>query len=94
MKTFLLIAGFLFAGSAFANGDGLTADQLVDAAKLVLNDFKTDRPDLADDVTAFKAWKSGDEGKVRIYVTNDRGQSLSFVYGCHSHDDLFECHAQ
>lgn len=93
MKALLLLAGILLSGTSFADGHGLTTDQVLDAAKIAVDTFEIDRPADAARILGFKSWKSDDEAKVIIYVTSG-SRTLQFKYNCHGHDNRFECHAQ
>jgi predicted transcriptional regulator len=85
----IIAAGLMLPATAFA--DGLTTDQLVDATKIAIENFNLERPALTNGITGFKTWKSGQDGKVKIYVTSG-GQNSEFTYTCHGHDGIFECH--
>ncbi len=90
-QIFALLVGLTIAApNAFA---ALTSAQVLDISKIAVLDFETVNPDHAPHFTGFKAWKSGADGKVKIYVDHD-GHAMEFNYLCHVHDGATECHAQ
>lgn len=79
-----------FASQAFG---AFTSTELIDATRLAVSDFETVNPDHAEHFTGYKAWKSGEDSKVKIYVDHN-GHMMEFNYLCQNHDDGIECHAQ
>lgn len=68
-------------------------DELQSAAAIALDDFEQSNPSHVPHFTGYKAWKSGDEAKVKIYVSHD-GMNMDFNYLCMKHDASIACHAQ
>lgn len=93
MKSILsaLAIGVAISTSAFAHGP-LTTTELLEVTKLAVADFTTAQPAHAEHLSGYKAWFSGEEAKVKIYVAHN-GTNMEFNYTCHKHDEL-ECHAQ
>lgn len=85
---FFAVAAASISLNAFA---AFNVDNVVEASKLALDDFKTTTH--AEHFVGFKAWKSGDEAKVKVYVDHD-GMAMEVNYLCHQHDGEIECHAQ
>jgi hypothetical protein len=82
---------FTFIGTpAFAE---FSMDELLAVTKVALTDFTAAHPDHVDHFTGYKAWKSGEDAKVKVYVTHS-GMSMDFNFVCHKHDEAMECHAQ
>jgi hypothetical protein len=67
--------------------------ELQQATKLASDTFEAEHRDHVDHFVGFKSWKSGEDSKVKIYVTHD-GMNMEFNYLCHKHDDKVECHVQ
>lgn len=85
-----IVAGIgLMTSPAFG---AFTSAQLLTVTGIAVTDFETENPDHAEHFTGYKAWKSGEEAKVKIYVDHD-GHAMEFNYDCHNHDGEFECHA-
>lgn len=90
----LAMTGLLCASSAWA---AFTPEQLVEATRVALADFKESQAAHADHFTGFKAWKSGDAGMVRIYIRH-HGTEAEFNYHCVEIEPTdesppVECHA-
>lgn len=85
----VLSAGFASASFAapFSVGD------LLSATKMATDTFVAANPGHSAHFTGYKAWLSGDESKVKIYVDHN-GMAMDFNYLCHKHDARIECHAQ
>lgn len=66
---------------------------LLSATKIATDDFAVKNPTHAPHFTGYKAWLSGDESKVKVYVDHN-GMPMDFSYLCHNHDAHIECHAQ
>lgn len=84
----IAVAATSFSVNAFA---AFTVDNVVEASKLAIEEFKTTAH--AEHFVGFKAWKSGDEAKVKVYVDHN-GTAMEVNYQCHKHDGEIECHAQ
>lgn len=84
----LILGLALFSSMAF--GAALTNDQLLEATKLAMADYTAANPTHVDHVTGFKSWKSGTDGKVRIYVTHG-GHKMETDYTCMDHGSGLEC---
>jgi hypothetical protein len=85
-----MIASLGFASAGRAEVD---FDQLQALSKVAFSDFSAANPDHVQHFTGFKAWKSGDDGRVKIYVNHD-GMAMEYTYLCHFHDEEPECHLQ
>ena len=95
MKTRITGCAFAFltlASASIARADFSVADVHV-AGKSATDAFAAANPDHVAHFTGYKAWKSGEEAKVKIYVSHD-GMNMEFNYLCHKHDDGIECHNQ
>ena len=60
--------------------------------ELAVNDFMQNNAGHAAHFTGYKTWKSGDDVKVKVYVSHD-GMNMGFNYTCHKHGATIECHA-
>src|SRR5690349_6906761 len=78
MKRLIAIASFLVFGgtSVFASGP-FTIPQLQDASKLAIHDFSEANTEHVEHFVGYKTWISGDDAKVKIYVTHE-GADLEF----------------
>jgi hypothetical protein len=85
-----LVAGSLFFGSQALGA--FTSAELIMATEKAVADFETENPDHAAHFTGFKSWKSGDDGKVKIYVDHN-GHAMEFNYQCQKQDNELECQA-
>ncbi len=88
---FLLVLALpltLLATTARAN---FSVDEVVQGTQEGLKLFKT--TEHAEHFVGFKAWKSGEEMKLKVYANHD-GAPVEVNYMCHKHDDGLECHAQ
>ncbi len=92
-KLFVLVAGFsaTFATASFAAE--FTVAELLSATKIAVDDFARLNPTHVDHFTGYKAWKSGEESKVKVYVDHS-GMKMDFTFACHKHEADLECHAQ
>lgn len=91
----LILAGFvgsltLGSSAAFA---AFSIEELHTATKKATDAFATANPDHVEHFSGYKSWKSGEDAKVKIYVSHD-GMNMEFNYLCHNHDGTIECHAQ
>ena len=92
MRTFaLIILAGAFSVPAFAQS--FTVDQLSEAGRLASNQWMGSSSSNNDKYVGFKVWRSGSEGKVKVYY-KEGDQSLNVSYLCHIHDDEIECHQQ
>ena len=71
--------------------DGFNIDQIQEVSKIAIAKFKTDHADMIDHATGYKTWKSGVDGKVKIYINHD-GMAMEYNYLCHQHETAIECH--
>jgi hypothetical protein len=86
-----LAFGLLLPGaSAIAE---FSVDELQIAAKTAIEDFSKGNPDHVQHLTGYKVWKSGDDAKVKIYVSHD-GMDMDFNYLCMKHAATTVCHAE
>lgn len=90
LKIVTAFSAFVFPTLAWA---AFSPAELVDVTRIALADFTEANPDHAPHFTGFKAWKSGEDARVKIYVDHD-GHAMEFNFSCHRHDDGPECHAQ
>lgn len=90
-RMILSFASFALIGStAFG---AFSIDELNKATSTATGSFQKDHADHVEHFTGYKSWKSGDDAKVKIYITHD-GMSMEFNYVCHKHDTGIECHVQ
>ena len=82
-----------FAATGFAAAVELDFNGLQTISKVAFTDFTAANPAHVQHFTGFKAWKSGDDGRVKIYVNHD-GMAMEFSYLCHFYDEGPECHLQ
>ena len=68
-------------------------EELHTATKTAVTEFTSDHSEHVEHFTGYKSWLSGEESKVKVYVTHD-GMNMNFTYLCHKHDGSVECHAQ
>ena len=95
MKSTLLALGVLTAmsvSSAFASLAGFSSDDLLEATRVSIQDFKTSNPDHAEHVSGFKSWQSGTDAKVKLYVAHD-GMTMAYDYDCAKHGTDIHCNA-
>lgn len=90
MQCAVMAAALLTASPSFA---AFTMEELADVTKVGLKAFSTKEPTHSKHSIGFKSWVSGEDAKVKIYVTHD-GMSMEFNYLCHKHDGASECHEQ
>lgn len=89
-KVILAFSTFVVPTLAWA---AFSPDDLVDTTKIAIADFTAANPDHVAHFTGFKAWKSDEDARVKIYVDHD-GHAMEFNFTCHKHDEGIECHAQ
>lgn len=89
----LLISAFGLIAYSQAAMAAFSIEELHTATKTAAELFKTDHADHAAHFTGYKSWLSGEEAKVKVYVSHD-GMTMDFNYLCHKHDASIECHAQ
>lgn len=86
----------VFAHSAFA---GFSIEDLHQASRSATDDFQQENPDHVEHFVGYKSWKSGEDAKVKIYVSHG-GMNMEFNYNCYKHDNhethetLIQCHVQ
>ena len=94
MKRKLLGAALaIVAVSVPAFAAPMNFETLSTVSKLAYDDFAAANPDHVVHFNGFKAWPSGDDGRVKIYVNHD-GMAMEFNYNCHVHEEGAECHRQ
>jgi len=91
MKTILASLAFVLLSTKAFGAMGF--DDLQAVTKLAYEDFVAAHPDMAAGFNGYKAWQSGDDAKVIIYMSHD-GMSMQYSYVCHRHEEGLECHAQ
>lgn len=84
-----MLSGFLVALSGQA---AVTFDDLQSATKTAFEDFTTRNPSHVEHFTGFKTWKSGNDGKVKIYVDHG-GMNMEFNYTCIREAEVISCHS-
>lgn len=89
----LLFSAFAVLAYSQAAWAAFSIDELNTATKTATEDFKTRQPDHVAHFNGYKSWPSGEDAKVKIYVSHD-GMNMDFNYVCHKHDSSIECHAQ
>jgi len=89
----LLVAAFAFVAYSQSAWAAFSIDELHTATKTAVDMFKKDQAEHAAHFTGYKSWLSGEEAKVKVYVSHD-GMTMDFNYLCHKHDAAIECHAQ
>ena len=87
----LIVAGLVSMSTA-AMAD-FSPEQMLEVTKLAIDDFKVAQREHVPHFYGYKAWKSADDVKVKIYVLHD-GMTMDFNYLCHEHETGLECHAQ
>ena len=85
VASMITIAG---TGMAAIDFTGLQA-----ITKIANAEFVAAHADHAQHLTGFKVWQSGDDARVKIYVTHN-GMPMEFNFLCHVHEEGPECHAQ
>ncbi len=92
IKKTLLLASTLFASTQVSFA-AFSIDETHQAAKIATENFSEERPDHVEHFTGYKAWKSGDDAKVKIYISHD-GMNMEFNYTCMKHETAIACHTQ
>lgn len=93
MKKRIVVGVFgslMTAGQAFA---AFSIDELHEATRAATETFVAANADHVEHFTGYKSWKSGEDARVKIYVSHD-GMNMEFNYLCHKHETEIECHAQ
>ena len=90
---YALIASLFLSVISPAAFGAFSIAELVAANSLALKDFESKQASHVAHFNGYKAWKSGEDAKVKIYVLHD-GMNMEFDYVCHKHLDAMECHAQ
>ncbi len=94
MKTNSLILGLSMIALAFGtNANALSLDEMLTVTKLAIEDLSKTKPEHAPHIYGYKAWKSDEQVKVKVYVKHDE-MTMDFSYLCEKHDEGLECHAQ
>lgn len=93
MKLFRSILGLSLLTVGTSAMAAFSIDELQLAAATALDDFKQSNPDHVQHFTGYKAWNSGEDSKVKVYVAHD-GMNMEFNYLCMKHDASIACHAQ
>ena len=90
-KVGMFLSGLvLLSPSAWA---AFSIDELQQATKIAVEAFQAANPAHVEHFVGFKSWKSGEEAKVKVYVSHD-GMNMEYNYVCHKHESAMECHAQ
>lgn len=93
MKLFGSIFGLSLLTVGTSAMAAFSIDELQSAAATALDDFKQNNPSHVQHFTGYKAWNSGEDSKVKVYVAHD-GMNMEFNYLCMKHDASIACHAQ
>lgn len=95
MKSVLLrsILGLSLLTVSASAAAAFSIDELQSAAAAALDDFKQNNSSHIPHFTGYKAWNSGDDAKVKVYVSHD-GMNMEFNYLCMKHGAAVACHAQ
>lgn len=90
-----LLAAFAFVAFLLPSiaSAAFTPAQLLDATELAMEKFSTDHAEHLDGFVGYKAWKSGENARVKFYVTHN-GENMDFDYLCEMHEEGLDCHAQ
>ncbi|MBI1861175.1 MAG: hypothetical protein HYR96_09690 [Deltaproteobacteria bacterium] len=91
-KYTLLVLAVAFSLTQAAQA-AFSVEDLQSAAKLGIEEFRKSQAEHFVHFIGYKAWLSGEESKLKIYV-NHEGMAMDFSYVCHKHDGEIECHAQ
>lgn len=96
LKTALIAAGLCAATTALAHGTGFDDQKLLKVTAVAVEKFKVENPDHVDAFYGYKAWKSGEDAKVDVYMKHGT-QTMTISYLCHEHENddgtpYFECH--
>lgn len=91
MKTInlLLLVSLFFTFNVKAESV-LTQEELLTIAKQVLKEFTEANPGHAGHLTGFKVWRSGQDGKVKLYLDHG-GHEMESDYLCVRQANRFEC---
>ncbi len=79
----LLISG-MQAWAAFS------IDDLHLATRTACEEFQRIHADHVQHFTGYKSWFSGDDFKVKVYLTHD-GMNMDYTYLCQKHDSSVHC---
>lgn len=95
----VLAMAVVFLGFAQPSFAAFSIEELHQASRAAVDDFQKENPDHVEHFTGYKSWKSGDDAKVKVYVSHD-GMNMEFNYNCYKHDNhethetIVQCHAQ
>lgn len=93
MKTILVgLSSALMLWNATAYG-AFSLEQLHEASKKSTEHFATANPGHVAHFVGYKTWKSGEDAKVKIYVSHG-GMNMEFDYLCFSDENAVECNAE
>lgn len=96
MKMIQSVAAMLMFSLSLANQGSagtLTITEIQDTAKVALANFQKDHAEHVMHFTGYKAWLTGEDSKVLVYVNHD-GMVMQYQYLCQKHENGTECHAQ
>lgn len=88
-----LVIAFTLIATTQVSFAALSVDETHKAAGVALETFSEENPDHVEHFTGYKVWKSGDDAKVKIYISHD-GMNMEFTYTCMKHETAFACHTQ
>lgn len=88
MKKVLFTTLMILAANAMAAE--FTPDQLLQATQGSLVQFTKDNANHVQHMTGFKTWKSGEDAKVKVYVSHD-GMNMEYNYACQNQNNQITC---
>lgn len=93
MKKYLSLAALGMMALVHNAQAAFSIEELHTATKTAVDNFRNEHKEHVTHFTGYKSWLSGEDSKVKVYVTHD-GMNMDFTYLCHKHDAAIECHAQ
>lgn len=92
MKMFVALLSLVSAIPALA-AEGLAPADLLEATRISIASFEASNPDHAGHLSGFKSWRSGADGKVKLYVAHG-SMTMEFNFVCAKHGEEIHCGAQ
>lgn len=93
MRKLLLLVSSAFLTSSMPAQAAFNVIEMHAATESAVVHFLKNNPAHADHLFGYKTWKSGEDVKVKVYVTH-AGLNMEFNYVCHKHETNIECHFQ
>lgn len=94
MKGLLFCAGVFLAPQAWADAVPFTLKELTEAAQIATDDLQQLEPTLSQDVFGYTVSRTDHGAEVRFFYKDSEGNTKRISFGCHKHDDIFECHRE